>query len=144
MGSQKMQARIKWIENVMYAGQSGSGHSVILDGPPEHGGNNLGIRPMEMLLLGLGGCSAFDVMRILIKARQPVLDCEVLLDAKRESLAPGVFTHIHVHFILTGNGLSEKHVQRAIQLSSEKYCSVSIMLSRAVEIKTDYEIREPH
>jgi len=137
-----MQARIKWIEDVMYAGQSGSGHSVIMDGPPEYGGNNMGLRPMEMVLVGLGGCAAFDVMHILKKSRQSVVDCEVQLNAKREQHAPKLFTHIHLHFILTGNHLSLKQVQRAIQLSSEKYCSVSIMLSKAVEIHVDFEIKE--
>lgn len=136
-----MQTRIKWIENVMYIGQSGSGHSVVMDGPPEYGGTNMGFRPMEMLLLGLGGCSAFYVMHILKKARQPVLDCQVLIDAQREKEEPKLFTHIQLHFILTGEGLNPKQVQRAIELSSEKYCSVSLMLSKKVEIEVDFEIK---
>ena len=137
-----MQTRIKWIENVMYAGQSSNGHSVIMDGPPEYGGKNMGFRPMEMLLLGLGGCSAFYVMRILKKARQPVLDCEVLVDAQREKEDPKLFNHIQLHFILTGEEINPKQVQRAIELSSEKYCSVSLMLSNTVEIEMSFEIQE--
>jgi putative redox protein len=137
-----MKARIKWVEDVMFVGESGSGHTVVIDGPPEHGGRNLGIRPMELLLQGLGGCTAFDVMHILTKARQPVTDCVAEIEAERADTDPKVFTKIHIHFILSGKGLSEKHVQRAISLSAEKYCSASIMLSKAVEISHDYEIRE--
>jgi putative redox protein len=137
-----MKARIKWVEDVMFVGESGSGHTVVIDGPPEHGGRNLGIRPMELLLQGLGGCTAFDVMHILTKARQPVTDCVAEIEAERADTDPKVFTRIHIHFILSGKGLSEKHVQRAISLSAEKYCSASIMLSKAVEISHDYEIRE--
>ena len=138
-----MKARIKWIEDVTFAGESGSGHTVLMDGPPEHGGHNRGVRPMEMLLLGLGGCTAFDVIHILGKSRQPVTDCEVELSAERAGTEPRVFTRIHVHFIVTGEGLDEKRVARAISLSAEKYCSASILLARAgVEISHDYEIRE--
>lgn len=137
-----MKARIKWIEDVMFVGESGSGHTVVIDGPPEHGGRNLGIRPMELLLQGLGGCTAFDVLLILKKARQPVSDCVVEINAKRAETEPKVFTHIHIHFIITGDGLSEKHVKRAIQLSAEKYCSASIMLAQSTDITHDYEIRD--
>jgi putative redox protein len=137
-----MKARIKWVEDVMFVGETGSGHSVVIDGPPEHGGRNLGIRPMELILQGLGGCTAFDVMHILKKARQPVSDCVVELAAERAETEPKVFTQIHIHFVVSGKGLSEKQVERAIQLSAEKYCSASIMLGKAVDISHDYEIRE--
>ncbi len=137
-----MKARIKWVEEVMFVAESGSGHSVVIDGPPEHGGRNLGIRPMELLLQGLGGCTAFDVMMMLKKARQPIEDCVVELEAQRAETEPKVFTKIHIHFIVTGSGVSEKHLQRAITLSAEKYCSASIMLGQVAEITHDYELRE--
>ncbi len=137
-----MKARIKWVEEVMFVGESGSGHSVVIDGPPEHGGRNLGVRPMELLLQGLGGCTAFDVLMILNKARQPVSDCVVEIEARRAETEPKVFTHIHIHFIISGSGVSEKHVQRAIQLSAEKYCSASIMLGQVAEITHDFEVQE--
>ncbi len=137
-----MKARIKWVEEVMFVGESGSGHSLVIDGPPEHGGRNMGIRPMELLLQGLGGCTAFDVMMILKKARQPVQDCVVELEAQRAETEPKVFTKIHIHFVVTGAGVSEKHLQRAIKLSAEKYCSASIMLGQVAEITHDYELRE--
>jgi len=137
-----MKARIKWVEEVMFVAESGSGHSVVIDGPPEHGGRNLGIRPMELLLQGLGGCTAFDVMMMLKKARQPVMDCVVELEAQRAETEPKVFTKIHIRFIVTGTGVSEKHLQRAIKLSAEKYCSASIMLGQVAEITHDYELRE--
>ena len=136
-----MKARIKWVQDATFMGESGSGHAVVMDGPPEHGGRNLGIRPMEMLLVGMGGCTSFDVVSILKKSRQPVLDCVAELSADRAETDPKVFTAIHVHFIITGNGLSEKHVKRAVELSAEKYCSASIMLANAgVKITHDYEI----
>ena len=138
-----MKARVKWVEEATFLGASGSGHSVVMDGPPDHGGRNLGVRPMEMMLLGMGGCTAFDVMLILKKSRQAVSDCEVELSAERAESEPAVFTRIHVHFIVSGQGLKEKQVARAVSLSAEKYCSASIMLGRAgVEISHDYEIRE--
>jgi len=137
-----MKARVKWLEEVTFVGESASGHAVVMDGPPEHGGRNIGIRPMEMLLLGMGGCTSFDVISILKKSRQSVVDCEVQIEADRADTEPKVFTRIHVHFIITGKELSEKHVQRAVQLSAEKYCSASIMLGKAAEISHDYEIRE--
>ncbi|MCF6338148.1 MAG: OsmC family protein [Gammaproteobacteria bacterium] len=137
-----MKARIKWVDEVMFVAESGSGHSVVIDGPPEHGGRNMGIRPMELLLQGLGGCTAFDVMMILKKARQPVQDCVVELEAQRAETEPKVFTSIHIHFIVTGAGVSEKHLQRAIKLSAEKYCSASIMLGQVAEITHDYELCE--
>ena len=135
-----MKARIKWLEGAAFVGESGSGHSVVMDGPPDSGGRDMGIRPMEMLLIGMGGCTAFDVMLILGKARQPVTDCVVEIDAQRAGKAPKVFTCIHVHFIVSGNGLSEKQVERAVRLSAEKYCSASIMLGKVADITHDYEV----
>jgi putative redox protein len=135
-----MKARVKWVEAVTFVGESASGHAVVMDGPPESGGRNLGIRPMEMLLLGMGGCTAFDVVTILKKARQPVTDCVVEMQAERADTDPRVFTRIHVHFVVTGNGLSDKQVARAVELSAEKYCSASIMLGKAAEISHDYEV----
>ena len=120
--------------------ESGSGHAVVLDGPPEHGGRNLGMRPMEMLLLGMGGCTEFDVMMMLKKSRQDVTSCEVQLEAQRAETEPKVFTAIHAHFVIHGRNLNEKHVQRAIALSAEKYCSASIMLEKTAKITHDYEI----
>ena len=136
-----MKARVKWIEGVAMLGESGSGHTVVMDGPPDAGGRNLGMRPMEMLLLGMGGCTEFDVMLILRRGRQEVTDCIVELTAERADNDPKVFTAIHVHFIVSGRDLSESHVQRAIKLSAEKYCSASIMLGATARITHDYEIR---
>lgn len=135
-----MKARIKWIEGSAFMGESGSGHALVMDGPPESGGRNLGIRPMEMILLGLGGCTAFDVIHILKKARQPVSDCFVELEAERSESVPRVFTRIHVHFIVSGDGLADKQVARAVRLSAEKYCSASLMLGKVVDISHDYEV----
>lgn len=137
-----MKARVKWVEGVTFVGESGSGHAVVMDGPPEHGGRDLGIRPMEMLLLGMGGCTAFDVLHILKKARQPVTDCVVELDAERADEEPKVFTKIHAHFRIKGTGLKEDRVKRAVELSAEKYCSASIMLGATAEITHDYVIEE--
>ncbi len=137
-----MKTTIKWVDNVMFVGETGSGHSVVMDGPPEHGGKNLGIRPMEMLLLGLGGCTSFDVMMILKRFRQQVVDCVATVEAERADVDPKVFTKIHVHFIVTGKELKEKQVKRAIELSAEKYCSASIMLGKVAEVTHDYEIIE--
>jgi len=138
-----MKARIKWVEGMAFVGESGSGHTVVMDGPPESGGRDLGIRPMEMLLLGMGGCTAFDVMFILKKARQQVTDCVVEVQAERAERPPRVFTRIHVHFILSGRDLAEQQVARAVDLSAEKYCSASIMLGKAADISHDYEIVAP-
>ncbi|ASJ82987.1 OsmC family protein [Pseudomonas aeruginosa] len=138
-----MKARIQWAGEAMFLGESGSGHVVVMDGPPDHGGRNLGVRPMEMVLIGLGGCTNFDVVSILKKARQPVESCEAFLEAKRADEEPKVFTKIHVHFVVKGRGLKEAQVKRAVELSAEKYCSASIMLGRGgVEITHDYEIVE--
>mgnify|MGYP001598881093 FL=1 len=135
-----MKARIKWVEEATFLGESGSGHAVVMDGPPENGGRDLGVRPMEMLLIGMGGCTSFDVVMILKRARQAVTDCVVEVSAERADEIPKVFTSIHVHFIVTGHGLSKKQVARAVQLSAEKYCSASIMLGKAADITHDYEI----
>ena len=137
-----MKARVKLIEGVSFAGQSESGHTVVMDGAPEAGGKNLGVRPMEMLLMGLGGCSAFDVVMILRKSRQLVTDCVADLSATRADSDPKVFTHIHVHFTVTGKGLDPKRVEQAVKLSAEKYCSASIMLGKTAEITHDFVIVE--
>lgn len=137
-----MKARIKWIEGVSFAGQSESGHTVVMDGAPDAGGQNLGVRPMEMLLLGMGGCTAFDVVHILRKSRQPVSDCVAEIDAERADTDPKVFTKIHVHFIISGKGLDARRVEQAVKLSAEKYCSASIMLGKVAEVTHDFEIVE--
>src|SRR5512139_654955 len=137
-----MKARVKLIEGVSFAGQSESGHTVVMDGPPDAGGNNLGVRPMEMLLLGMGGCTAFDVVHILRKSRQPITDCVAEIDADRADTDPKVFTRIHVHFIISGKGLDPKRVEQAVTLSAEKYCSASIMLGKVAEVTHDFEIVE--
>jgi putative redox protein len=135
-----MKARVKWVEQTLMVGESGSGHAVVMDGPPDFGGRNLGVRPMEMLLLGLGGCTQFDVVHILRKGRNQVTLCEVELEVERAETDPKVFTKIHVHFRLAGPGLTEKAVERAVKLSAEKYCSASIMLGQVVEISHDFEL----
>jgi putative redox protein len=135
-----MKARVKWVQDAMFVGESGSGHSVVMDGPPEGGGRDLGIRPMEMLLLGTGGCTAYDVVSILKKSRQPVVDCVVELSAERADSVPAVFTAIHIHFIITGKGLTDAAVKRAVELTAEKYCSASIMLGQVAVVTHDYEI----
>jgi len=138
-----MKASIDWTGNVSFRATSGSGHSVQIDGPPEHGGQNLGPRPMEMVLMGLGGCSSFDVVNILRKSRQEVTACHTELEAERADTVPAVFTRIHLHFVVTGRNLKESQVRRAVSLSAEKYCSASIMLARGgVEISHSFEIRE--
>ncbi|MFM2320029.1 MAG: hypothetical protein RLZZ215_2650 [Pseudomonadota bacterium] len=135
-----MKARVKWLDHMSFVGESGSGHSVVMDGAPEAGGRNLGVRPMEMLLLGLGGCSSFDVVMILQKSRQAISDCEVLLEAERATEDPKVFTRIHLHFIVKGHNLSAEKVGRAVKLSAEKYCSASMMLGKTAEITHDFEL----
>jgi len=137
-----MKARVKWIENVCFIGESESNHSVILDGPEELGGRKLGMRPMEMLLIGMGGCTSFDVVTILKKSRQAISDCYAEIEAERAEAIPKVFTKIHIHFVLKGKGLDKDQVERAIKLSAEKYCSASIMLSKSVQITHDFEIKE--
>ncbi|HWQ94240.1 MAG TPA: OsmC family protein [Gammaproteobacteria bacterium] len=135
-----MKARVKWVENSLFVAQSGSGHSVVLDGPPESGGQNLGVRPMEMVLLGLGGCTAFDVVDILRKKREDISDCVVDITAERAETVPKIFTKIHLHYIVSGKDVKEESVKRAVELSAEKYCSVSMMLNKTAELTHDYEI----
>ncbi len=138
-----MKAEIKWVDGAMFLGESGSGHSVVMDGPEDHGGRNMGVRPMEMLLLGLGGCTSFDVMSILTKQRQQVTDCVASIEAERADTVPSVFTKIHVHFKVKGKDLKAASVERAVKLSAEKYCSASIMLEQAgVEITHSHEVIE--
>ena len=137
-----MKARVKWIENVAFVGESESGHAFVMDGAPEGGGRNLGPRPMEVVLLGTGACTAYDVVSILRKARQAVTDCAVEIDAERAGEDPKVFTRVRMHFIVTGKGIKRPQVERAIALSAEKYCSASIMLGKTAEITHDFEIIE--
>ena len=138
-----MQATVKWTDGAMFVGESGTGHTVVMDGPEDLGGRNLGARPMEMLLLGTGGCSIYDVMSMLKNSRQKVTDCRVELQAERADAVPAVFTRINMHFVVTGVGLKENQVKRAVELSAEKYCSASIMLGAAgVEMTHSYELVE--
>lgn len=137
-----MKARIKWVEQVSFLGETGSGHAVLMDGSPESGGRNLGPRPMEMLLLGAGGCTSFDVIHILRKGRQQVTDCVVEIEAERATEDPKVFTRIHLHFVVTGRSLKPEQVERAIKLSAEKYCSASIMLGKTATFTHDFEVVE--
>ncbi len=138
-----MKATIKWVDGAMFVGESGSGHSVVMDGPEDSGGRNMGIRPMEMLLIGLGACSSFDVVNILRKGRQGVTDCRTELAAERADAVPAVFEKIHLHFVVSGKGLDAEKVKRAVELSAEKYCSASIMLGKAgVAITHDFEVVE--
>ena len=137
-----MRARIKWVENVSFVAESGSGHALVMDGAPEGGGRNLGPRPMEVMLMGAGGCTAYDVVHILRKSRAPVTDCVLEIDSERAAEDPKVFTKIHFHFIVTGRGLKPAQVERAVQLSAEKYCSASIMLAKTAAITHDFEIKE--
>lgn len=137
-----MKARIKWIENVSFVAESGSGHALVIDGAPEGGGRDLGPRPMEVVLMGTGGCTAYDVMHILRKSRAPVTDCVLEIDSERAAEDPKVFTKIHFHFIITGKGLKAAQVERAVHLSAEKYCSASIMLGKTAAITHDFEVRE--
>jgi putative redox protein len=137
-----MKARIKWLDGVAFVGESGSGHSVVLDGSPEYGGRNIGLRPMETVLIGVGACSAFDVVSILKKARQPVRDCVVELEAERAEAPPKVFTRVSMRFVVTGKGLRSSAVERAVRLSADKYCSATAMLRPTVDIHHEFEIVE--
>ena len=136
----RMKARIKWVDGVTMMAESGSGHALVMDGPPDAGGRNLGVRPMEMLLMGMGGCTEFDVLLILRRGRHDVSFCELELEAERAETDPKVFTRIHAHFRIAGKGLTEKAVARAVEMSAEKYCSASIMLGATAEITHDFEI----
>ncbi len=135
-----MKATIELKEGVHFSGATGSGHEIEIDGPPEHGGRNLGARPMELVLLGMGACTAFDVVHILRKSRHNVSSCTVQLEADRADEVPKVFTHIRVHFRIAGKDLQERAVTRAIALSSEKYCSASIMLAKTAKITHSFEV----
>ncbi len=136
-----MKAKVSWAGEALFEAESQAGHKVTMDGPPEHGGKNQGPRPMEMLLLGVGGCSTFDVIHILQRSRQDVTDCSVELNAERVDEVPSVFSKIHLHFKVSGNSLKEKMVAKAVKMSAEKYCSASIMLQRGgVEVSHSFEI----
>jgi putative redox protein len=137
-----MKARIKWIQDAAFVGEAGSGHSVVMDGAPDAGGRNIGFRPMEMLLVGLGGCSAFDVVLILKRGREKVTDCVVELDADRAETDPKVFTNIRMRYIVTGHALDAKKVERAVNLSAEKYCSASAIMNKTALITHTVEIVE--
>lgn len=136
-----MKTNLSWVGGAAFVGETPGGHRIVMDGPPEGGGRGLGPRPMETLLLGMGGCASYDVVSILKKSRQDLHDCRVEIEATRADTDPKVFTDIHIHFILTGNSLGEKQVERAINLSTEKYCSASIMLGKTATITHSFEIR---
>lgn len=135
-----MKTRIRWTEGMSFVAETGSGHALVIDGAPEHGGRNLGPRPMELVLAGAAACTAFDVVLILRKARQPVTDCAVEADADRADVEPRVFTRIRLAYTVAGRGLDPRQVERAVKLSKEKYCSATIMLGRTAEIETTVRI----
>ncbi len=137
-----MKARIKWIGGVGFEGSADSGHTVVMDGAPDSGGQNRGSRPMELVLIGTGGCTSFDVVHILRKARQEITDCVAEVEAERAAADPKVFTRIHIHFVVSGRNLDPKKVAHAIELSATKYCSASIMLAKTAAITHDFEIVE--
>ncbi len=137
-----MKARVKWVDNAMFVAESGSGHAVVVDGPEDGGGRNMGVRPMELLLMGTGACSAYDVLMILRKGRHQVDDCVCEVSAERADTIPAVFTKIHLQFTVTGQALKENVVKRAVELSADKYCSASIMLGKSAEITHDFKIIE--
>jgi len=135
-----MKARAKWVEGMAFMGEASSGHAVMMDGAPEYGGRNIGIRPMEMLLIGLAGCTGFDVVSILKKGRESVTGCEVEVEAERATTDPKVFTKIHLAYRITGKGLSHAKAERAVTLSKEKYCSASIMLGATAEMSYTLDV----
>ena len=137
-----MKVRVKWVEGVTFLGETESSHAIVMDGAPEGGGRNLGPRPMETLLAGAGGCTAYDVVTMLRKARQDVVDVAVELDADRAPEDPKVFTRIRMHFVVKGRNIRREAVERAVELSATKYCSASIMLGKTAEISHDFEIVE--
>ncbi|NCN89757.1 MAG: OsmC family protein [Gallionella sp.] len=137
-----MKARVKWVEGMTFIGESESGHAVVMDASPDVGGRNLGPRPMEMLLLGTGGCSSIDVILILQKMRQQVSDCYVEIEAERAESEPKVFTKIHLHFVVKGRDIKAEAVEKAVKLSAEKYCSASIMLGATAAMTHDFEVIE--
>jgi len=136
-----MKASVLWMKDGQFIAKSDSGHTLIIDGPPDHGGKDLGARPMEMVLMGLGGCTSIDVIDILKKSRQDITDCVTQLTAERANSIPAVFTKIHIHFVVTGRNLKPRQVERAVELSATKYCSATLMLQRGgVEITHDFEL----
>ena len=135
-----MKVTVKWIDSDRFMGESGSGHAVVMEGAPGEGEVAVGIRPMEMLLLGMGGCTAYDVVSILAKAREKITGCVVEIEAERADTAPKVFTRIHAHYVVTGHGLKQSAVARAVQLSAEKYCSATVMMTKTADVTHDYEI----
>jgi putative redox protein len=137
-----MKARVQLVEGMTFIAESGSGHAIVIDAAPEVGGRNLGARPMEVVLMGTGACSAIDVVHILRKSRQAVTGCVVEMDAERAAEDPKVFTRIHFHYVVTGDHLAPAQVERAIKLSKEKYCSATAMMAKTAEITSDFEIRE--
>jgi len=137
-----MKTRVKWIEGVSFSGESGSGHAVVMDGAPENGGRNVGMRPMETLLAGAAACTAFDVVTILRKGRHPVTDLAVSVEAERAPTTPRVFTALHYVYTVAGHGLDRKQVERAVKLSKEKYCSATIMLAKTATITYDIVVVE--
>ena len=139
----QMTARVKWVEQRTFLGESGSGHTVVMDGAPDAGGRDLSVRPMEMLLLGLGGCTAFDVIDILQRGREPVADLAIEIEGERSDEIPKVFKKINVRYVVTGSGLNPDKVDRAVKLSAEKYCSATIMLGAVAEITHDIKIVDP-
>ena len=137
-----MKAKVQLLDGMTFVAESGSGHAVVVDAAPDVGGRDLGARPMELVLMGTGACTAIDVVHILRKARQHVTGCVVEMDSERAPEDPKVFTRIHLHYVVTGKGLAHSQVERAIKLSKEKYCSATIMLAKSAEITFDFEVRE--
>ncbi|HKU13947.1 MAG TPA: OsmC family protein [Steroidobacteraceae bacterium] len=135
-----MKATVRWVQDAMFLGESGSGHPVVMDGAPDAGGRNMGVRPMEMLLLGLGGCTAFDVVMILKRGREPVTGCVVEMDAERAATEPKVFTRIAMRYHVSGRGLDRKKVERAVSLSAEKYCSATAIITKTAQLSHEIEI----
>ncbi len=138
-----MKTTVKWVDGAMFLGETGSGHGVVIDGPEDIGGRNMGVRPMELMLLAVGGCSSVDVKVILENSKQVVTDCRVEVEGERADAVPAVFTKIHLNFVVSGRGLKDSIVKRAVELSATKYCSASIMLQAAgVEVTHSYEVVE--
>jgi len=137
-----VEARVKLLENVCFVGETGSGHALVMDGAPEGGGRNLGPRPMELLLVGAGGCTSYDVVTILRNSKQDVAACECQVEAERAETDPKVFTKIHLHFVVSGHGLLPNRVEHAIRLSAEKYCSATLMFAKTAEVTHSHEVVE--
>ena len=137
-----MKARVQWLDGRAFVGESGSGHAVVMDGSPESGGRNIGVRPMEMMLLGLGGCTAFDIVMILERMREKVTGLDIALEGERATEDPKVFTHVKLIYKVTGRKLKPQNVERAVNLSAEKYCSASAMFGKTAKIEHAFEIIE--